>query len=87
MQWWMRPGPSRPWAIANPSPGPEITLPSDGALSTSTTAPNTAAAVTRASRRRGAQCTWAHTARMVHDASAAKALLPMPVNRAAVCRE
>ena len=24
MQWWIRPGPSRPWAISNPRPSPEI---------------------------------------------------------------
>jgi len=23
MQWWMRPGPSRPWAISKPLPGPQ----------------------------------------------------------------
>ena len=26
MQWWMRPGPSRPWAISKPRPGPAITF-------------------------------------------------------------
>ena len=24
MQWWIRPGPSRAWAIMNPSPSPAI---------------------------------------------------------------
>ena len=27
MQWWMRPGPRRPWAISKPRPGPEMKLP------------------------------------------------------------
>ena len=26
MQWWMRPGPRRAWAIAKPSPSPAIRL-------------------------------------------------------------
>ena len=26
MQWWMRPGPSRPWAISKPRPSPRITF-------------------------------------------------------------
>mmetsp|Transcript_2048 Transcript_2048/g.5049 ORF Transcript_2048/g.5049 Transcript_2048/m.5049 type:complete len:243 (-) Transcript_2048:282-1010(-) len=26
MQWWMRPGPRRPWAISNPRPSPRIML-------------------------------------------------------------
>ena len=39
MQWWMRPGPSRPWAIAKPSPGPEMTLASGTRTSVNETSP------------------------------------------------
>ena len=39
MQWCTRPGPSRPWAIAKPSPGPEMTLASGTRTSVNDTSP------------------------------------------------
>ena len=39
MQWWIRPGPSRPWAIAKPWPGPEMTLASGTRTSVNDTSP------------------------------------------------
>ncbi len=39
MQWCTRPGPSRPWAIANASPGPLMTLPAGTRTSANDTSP------------------------------------------------
>ena len=66
---------------------PPTSEPSIGAPSVKNTTAQNAPAPQSASRLRGAYCTWMAAHKIVVDASAANAALPMPVKRAAVWGE